>query len=190
MMRLSGSVFASSVGSGSTTLGFRPRFFLPVASSSARRCSTCSWTALALLQPPAPTLLGFLQALRSLRPPSPSGHPLAGRDRNGRSSSDHPLLASANMRCTSSSMAWWLRLGPAPHWLTFVPSRATTPSFTRPASWHNSSRLAFLRSPKGTDGTEAGLHLPREHGLCAWNVDPGSRRTTGWPPSFLGRCFR
>ena len=74
MMRLYGSVvlaFASSVGSGSTTLGFRPRFFLPVASSSARRCSTCSWTALAAASASrCRRFLGFLQALEPL-PPSP-----------------------------------------------------------------------------------------------------------------------
>ena len=51
---------------------------------------------------------------------------------------------------------------------TFVPSRATTPSFTRPASWHISTstksfeRLLVLR-PKATDGTEVWLLVGRHH---------------------------
>ena len=82
---------------------------------------------------------------------------------------------------------------------TFVPSRATTPSFTRPASWHEPQylykeileRLLLLR-PKATDGTEVWLPVGRHHpesyiflesdGLLLrldGSVDPDSRRTTG-----------
>ena len=53
---------------------------------------------------------------------------------------------------------------------TFVPSRATTPSFTRPASWHNlttstksSSSASSCSSPKATDGTDVWLPVGRHH---------------------------
>ena len=53
----------------------KPRFFLPVASSSARRCSTCSWTALAAASASRcrRSLASFRRLRRSVRPPSPSG---------------------------------------------------------------------------------------------------------------------
>ena len=116
----------------------------------------------------------------------PVAHPLAGRDRNG-----HPLQHALNMRCTSSSpggSGWWP--GPSSH---------QEPLVTNPR--HGRTSVPLQRAPRAPSCSalkrpEVWLPVGRHHPetyfprkrLCAWNsVDPDSRRTTGWPPSFPDR---